>query len=352
MYYIAQVFGALGWLFLLISYWKSGSKKLLYFQLIACIFFTINYGILGAIPGMIIVVFEIIRDSLYIKVKNPMKIFHLTIPFYILMTFFTGKGFISLFAILASLVDSYALTRKNSKVVSLSILTYLLWIIYDISYHSYSTIVAEIFLIISNLIVLSKYKSAYYKSDKLSFSRGMSYNSKIVDELYKLNKDNFDSDFTWPKEKLDNIIKSGKTDFIIIHDEDSIIGYINFIIINEKKYKKILTMDEYKDINHKDISFFGKRKLNYININKIAIKNNYQNGKTIKLISNSIFKYLSEIRNKGFIIDGIISVSVNDFDKSILEFCNFSKQKETEEFDIYILNKENLDKAIERFKLK
>ena len=57
MYYIAQVFGALGWLFLLISYWKSGSKKLLYFQLIACVFFAINYGILGATAGIIIVIF-------------------------------------------------------------------------------------------------------------------------------------------------------------------------------------------------------------------------------------------------------------------------------------------------------
>lgn len=90
----------------------------------------------------------------------------------------------SLFSILASLVDSYALTRKNSKVVALSILTYLLWIIYDISYHSYGTVIAEAFLIISNIIVLTKYKNAYYKSDKLSFSRGMSYNSKVVDKLY------------------------------------------------------------------------------------------------------------------------------------------------------------------------
>lgn len=348
MYYIAQVFGALGWLFLLISYWKTGSKKLLYFQLIACVFFAINYGILGATAGIIIVIFEIIRDSLYIKVKEPMKIFLLTIPFYILIALIPGNNFMSLFSILASLIDSYALTRKNDKVVALSILTYSLWIIYDISYQSYGTVIAEAFLIISNIIVLTKYKNAYYKSDKLSFSRGMAYNSKVVDELHKLNKNNFDSDFTWPKEKLDNIIKSNKTDFIIIHDEDSIIGYINFIIINEKKYKKILSMDVYKDINHGDISFFGKNKLNYININKIAIKNNYQNKKTIKLISDKIFRYLSEVKNKGYIIDGIVSVSVNDFDKSILELCNFSKQKETEDFTIYTLNKENLDKVLEK----
>lgn len=348
MYYLAQLFGALGWIFLLVSYWKSGSKKLLYFQLIACIFFAINYWFLGAIAGMIIVTFEIIRDYLYIKVDNPMKIFYLTIPFYILIAIFTNDGFISLFSVIASLVDSYALTRKNSKVVALSIVTYSLWIIYDISYQSYSTVVAELFLIISNLIVLSKYKEAYYKSDKLSFSRGMTYNSKIVDELHKLNKDNFDSDFTWPKEKLDDIIRSNKTDFIIIHDDENIIGYINFITIKRKKYEKILTMNEYKDISRGDISFFGKGKLNYININKIVVQNNYQNDKTIKLISNTIFKYLNDMKNKGFNIDGVISVSANDFDESILEFCKFTKEKETDDFTIYTLNEHILNNKLKR----
>lgn len=36
--YIAQFFGALAWIFLLISYWKKNNKKLLLMQIIACIF--------------------------------------------------------------------------------------------------------------------------------------------------------------------------------------------------------------------------------------------------------------------------------------------------------------------------
>ena len=49
----------------------------------------------------------------------------------------------------------------------------------------------------------------------------------------------------------------------------------------------------------------------------------------------------------------VVLVHVNDlplieFDKSILEFCNFSKQKETENFTIYTLNKEYLDKVLEK----
>ncbi len=350
MYYIAQILGALGWFFLLISYWKSGNKKILYFQLVACFLFVINYGILGATSGIIIVAFEIIRDFLYIKVKNPMKIFYLTIPFYILIAIFSKEGFISFFSVLASLVDSYALTKKNSKVVAIGIITYSLWIVYDLSFHSYSTVVAEIFLIISNIIVLSRYKKAYYKSDKLSFSRGLTYNSKIVDEIYKLNKNNFDKDFILPKEMLDDIIKSKKTDLVIIHDEEDIIGYINFIIIKKKTYEKILRMEKYKLIKKSDISFFNKNNLNYIDINKIAVQNNYQNDKTIKLISNTIFKYIIEKEKKGFSINGVVSISTNDFDKSILEYSKFNKEKECDEFIIYTLDKNKLEKIKQKSK--
>lgn len=337
MYYIAQIFGALAWIFLLISYWKSGSKKLLYFQLIACIFFAANYSILGAKTGIIIVIFEIIRDFLYIKVKKPIKIFYITIPFYILIAIFTGKNLPSLFSVFASLIDSYALTKKNNKVVMLGIVTYSLWIVYDLYYKNYITIIAEIFLIISNLIVLFKYKKTYYKSDKLSFSRGIINNSKILDELYKLNSDNLDCDFTWPMEGPDDIISNRKIDFVIIHDEHNIIGYINFVIIDEKEYEKLLNMNRYIGTKRKNMVLFNKKGPNYISINKIIVKNDYRNERIVKLISDKVFDYVNVKKNRGFRIDGIIAISTNEFEKSIFEFSNFYKEKETNTFSIYIL---------------
>ena len=79
MYYIAQLLGIIAWFILIISYWKSGSKKLLYLQITACIFFALNYTILGAFSGLLVVIFEIIRDYLYLKVKEPKKIFYISI---------------------------------------------------------------------------------------------------------------------------------------------------------------------------------------------------------------------------------------------------------------------------------
>ena len=60
----------------------------------------------------------------------------------------------SLFSIFASLNDGYALIYKKRKVVFLGIITYLLWLIYDITYFSISNIIAESILIISNILIL------------------------------------------------------------------------------------------------------------------------------------------------------------------------------------------------------
>ena len=170
---LAQLSGALAWAFLLYSYWRNGNNKIIYFQLISCIFFAINYGLLGAFSGLLVVVFEIFRDYLYTKVKDPMKVFYICIPFYIIISIFSFENFISLFSVLASICDSYALTKKNKKVVVLGILTYTLWLIYDIFYASYGTLAAEVFLIMSNVTVLFKYKVAHERSDKIRFTRGL-----------------------------------------------------------------------------------------------------------------------------------------------------------------------------------
>ena len=85
-FYLAQVFGILAWILLFISYWKNGNNKLLYLQIISCLFFVLNYCFLGAVSGILVVSFEIIRDYLYTKIKNPMSVFMLSIPFYIVIS--------------------------------------------------------------------------------------------------------------------------------------------------------------------------------------------------------------------------------------------------------------------------
>lgn len=153
-FYLAQLSSTLAWIVLIISYWKNKDNKLLYLQIITCIFFSLSNILLGAYTGLFVVLFEIIRDYLYIKLEDDKKTFLITLPIYIVIGIFSYNKIWSLFAIFASINDGYALIYKGKKVVLLGIVTYTLWLIYDFSYKNYANVLAEIIVIISNLTIL------------------------------------------------------------------------------------------------------------------------------------------------------------------------------------------------------
>lgn len=321
----AQLSGALAWAFLLYSYWRNGNSRIIYLQLISCVFFAINYGLLGAFSGLIVVIFEIFRDYLYTKVKDPMKVFYICIPFYIIISIFSYENIISLFSVLASICDSYALTKKNKKVVILGIVTYTLWLIYDIFYASYGTLAAEIFLILSNSVVLIKYKVAADRTDKIRFTRGLYVHDFQIKKLYRLDYGSFNPEFIRNKELNLKMIKNKNIDYISIVDKNNLIGYINFVYINKKTYNKFKNTLEFIDIKEEDIikkKFLFK---NFVNINSITIQNNYQNDKTVDMVACEIEKYINAMSSKGFRIKYLICIALSEFEIKVFERLNFRK---------------------------
>lgn len=111
---------------------------------------------IGAWTGLFVIFFEIIRDFLYIKYDDDKKTFLYTIPIYIIIGILGYNGITSLFSVLAALNDGYSLIYKGNKLIFLSIVTYGLWLIYDISFSNYVNVIAEIIIIISNTIILIK----------------------------------------------------------------------------------------------------------------------------------------------------------------------------------------------------
>lgn len=155
-FYFGQFFSLIAWTMLIISYWKNKNDKILYLQVISCVCFALNYIFLGAWTGLFVVSFEIIRDIMYIKSKDDKKIFMLSIPIYLIIGIFGYSGILSLFSVLASLNDGYALIYKGNKLIFLGIITYSLWLIYDIYCGNYVNVLAELAIIISNITILFK----------------------------------------------------------------------------------------------------------------------------------------------------------------------------------------------------
>ena len=86
-----------------------------------------------------------------------------------------------------------------------------------------------------------------------------------------------------------------------------------------------LKLKEVFELN--DIKTLKRNKKNYITINSIVVNPSFQNGITIKLLSEHLRKYLKKMHKSGFIIDGINAVAVSNDGMKYLERLGFTKTK-------------------------
>lgn len=152
--FIIQLIGFVAWLFLAVSYWRKKVNDVLVLQVVSCILFAIHYYLLGAMSGLYIVLFEMIRDFTYYKSTEDLKLFSFSIPIYILIAVVNFDGIMSVLPSLASLIDGFSLTGKKSLVLLGSLLSYTVWFIYDLFCHSYAGMLTDLILIGSNILVL------------------------------------------------------------------------------------------------------------------------------------------------------------------------------------------------------
>lgn len=167
MFFICvQLLGFIGWILLVLSYWRKDINGVLSFQLISGFFYALHYYFLGAWEGLFIIVFELFRDFSYYKTDWDKYIFILTIPIYIIVGFLEYNGIVSIYPIIASFVEGFSLTFKKSIAVVGAIISSGLWMVYDYRCGSYVGLVTCFILLISNFIVLLKDNEKVYRKVK------------------------------------------------------------------------------------------------------------------------------------------------------------------------------------------
>lgn len=153
---IVQLFGLIGFLFLLVSYWHKDINKIVLLHVFSGIFYIIHYLMLGATAGLLVIIFDIIRDFLYYKTNSDKIIFLISVPIYAVSGYFVYNSLISLFPILASLTEGYNLAYKEDAPIMGAIIASSLWLIYDFVAGSYISIIPGIIMLVSDIIVLIK----------------------------------------------------------------------------------------------------------------------------------------------------------------------------------------------------
>ena len=196
---LAQIFAILGWLFLLYSYYKDDIQKLLRIQILAAIFDTLSYLLLGADAGILICAFELIKSILYYKTDKDNFIFLATLPIYAIIAWFScnDEGLVALLPVIGSIIDGFVLTRNKTVATIGSIVASILWIIYDILILAYSAAFTDSVLVISNIFVLFLGYSRILHIDKLHIVRCRYLSRRICANIIALDRDNYAEEYLW-----------------------------------------------------------------------------------------------------------------------------------------------------------
>lgn len=153
-FYFIQLIGFIAWILLALSYYRKDTNHILVFQIISTILFCVHYFLLEAYSGLLICAYEIIRDYAYYKTDADDYIFLGSIAVYGVSAYLTFTTVLDVFPYIASLIDGFFLTKKRVIVVLGAIVTYTLWLIYDLYAKSYSGAITDAIIIISNLYIL------------------------------------------------------------------------------------------------------------------------------------------------------------------------------------------------------
>lgn len=331
IFILAQIFAFLGWLFLVYSYYKDDIQKLLRIQIIAAIFDTLSYLLLGADAGLLICGFELVKAILYYKTDKDNLIFLISLPIYGLIAWYScmDEGLIALLPVAGSIIDGFVLTRNKTIATVGSIISSILWIIYDIVILAYSAALTDSILVISNLFVLFLGYSYILHIDKLHVIRCRYISSHIFANITLLDREAYGEEkYLWDIQQQRDIFKVNQDSILLIRDKKKTIGYINYLVITEEKYQKYKRAHNYNNqINIPDVLQLRKRRKNYLLLESVNVKKIYESKKMSDFIRHRLSVYIRNKQKQGYKIHGILSVGVSDFEKAFLQDCDFIRVK-------------------------
>ena len=160
MIYI-QLIGILAFCILVLSYYNKKTSTIIAYQIVANFIYTVHYFLLGALSGAYISFVGIFRNIAYLKVKKHKKILaSVVISLYLLITLVFYENVFSLLPLVANSQYLLCMLKNDKKVLLISsVASSSLWATYAIFVGSYSGMITESILIISNAIQLIRLKS-------------------------------------------------------------------------------------------------------------------------------------------------------------------------------------------------
>jgi len=154
---MGQILGLIYALFLILSNFGKSTKQILFLQTISFFFKTLHYYLLGGISGFLTSLISMIRNIIFYKIKESKIWVVFFIIIYIIIGIITLKSIYTLLPVFATIIYTLIINYNNPKYLRYGIfITSLTWLIYNIYIISYSGIIIQIIMLISNIIAIIK----------------------------------------------------------------------------------------------------------------------------------------------------------------------------------------------------
>lgn len=156
-YILSQILVIVYYLIYSYTFHLKDSNKILILGIIATIISSLSYMLLSAYTGMIMCFIAIIRNLLFKKDKESTSALIIIIILTIIGSIFTFDSYFSLFNVIATLIYTYALWQKDSKIYKLlGVIVNGLMTIYNIYIKSILGVILISIAFISSILGYSK----------------------------------------------------------------------------------------------------------------------------------------------------------------------------------------------------
>lgn len=167
----------------------------------------------------------------------------------------------------------------------------------------------------------------------------------FLDDVYLIDREVYENSYWGEKENLIGRYNACKDSFVLLYDDDTLIGYINFFPVQNALHTKMLDPEDeimYDDnITPEQITEWSELDPNNVFIISVAIVERFRSKEAVVALGNGLLEFLKEKDEKGFTVSSISGYAVSLGGVKFLKRFRGSVKKSTDNGSYYFYTDRN-----------
>ncbi len=165
----------------------------------------------------------------------------------------------------------------------------------------------------------------------MEIKRSKNMPTEFLYDILKIDNEVYDEDLCGDFDSLNSRFQASKESYLLLFDEDKMVGYMAFFPISDDLYTKITTLDMVFDDNIDPIELVPYSNNYHMYIISIAIKESYRDKNGIKLLLAEFAALLDEKQKEGFSPSELTALAVSGDGSKLLNSIGLKKMKTIQE---------------------